>query len=288
MEPLRSRMSELRQRIFVAFDTETTGLDPRNGNVVEIAGVRFTATGQEISRFSTLANPGRPIGREVTEIHGIDDTMVARAPNSSIACMQFARWLHPEDVLVAHNAAFDVAFIATELTRAEEESPRNVVLDTWKLAKVLEVPVHSFRLQSLLEHFGIVKQAFHRAMADALNVKALFLEFLEQLPNRQLQELEADAGVESHHQRAPSTLPLLPRFATLHEAIDRGHVLRMTYEDDGSFRPQRVLPLTVSVRDGREVLVVQCMADGSVRQFELDRVVSIEEPSSADARMLRR
>lgn len=270
-------MSEIRQRIFVAFDTETTGLDPRRGNVVEIAGVRFTASGQEISRFATLANPGRPIGADVTEIHGIDDTMVSRAPNSSMACMQFARWLHDEDILVAHNAAFDVAFIATELTRADEDSPRNVVLDTWKLAKMLHLPVPSFRLQALLEHFGITHHGLHRAMADALNVRSLFLEFLKQLPTTRLSELEAGAAVESHHQRAPSTLPLLPRFAALHEAIDRGHVLCMTYEDDASFRPRRVLPLTVSARGGHEYLVAQCMADGSVQQFELDRIVTLDE-----------
>ena len=73
-------MTNLADRIYVAFDTETTGLSPKNAKVVEIAGVRFTAGGDEISRFSTLANPGDPMSPEVIQIHGIKDDMVRRAP----------------------------------------------------------------------------------------------------------------------------------------------------------------------------------------------------------------
>ena len=61
-------MIDLSRQVFIAFDTETTGLSPQNSNVIEIAGVRFTGTGQEIARFSTLANPGVRIDPEVTKI----------------------------------------------------------------------------------------------------------------------------------------------------------------------------------------------------------------------------
>ena len=272
-------MTDLRQRVFVAFDTETTGLEPRDGHVVEIAGVRFTGDGREIGRFATLANPGRPINADVTRIHGIDDTMVAYAPDSTEACRQFTAWIDEEDLLVAHNAPFDVAFISSELTRGRIESPRNDVIDTLLCMRSLDLPVPSYRLGTLVEHFGFESNGYHRALQDALHVRDLLLEFLNRNPGMSLGMLLGVGGVETHYKTAPSTMRLMPRFASLHEAIDRGELLSMRYDGDDElgFGAHRILPLTLTASDGKEFLVAQCMHDGGVREFRLDRIIEFHE-----------
>ena len=173
-------MNDPKERIYVAFDTETTGLKPQQANVVEIAGVRFTGDGDEISRFSTFANPGGPMSPEVISIHGISDAMVSRAPDPSNACRQFASWLHKDDILVAHNAAFDVTFISTELTRGGHPAPHNRVIDSLKLTRLLELPVKNYKLATLVDHFGFPESGYHRAMADSLYVMHLVTTLIKQ------------------------------------------------------------------------------------------------------------
>lgn len=66
-------------KTFVAFDLETTGLDPKTDTIIEIAMVRFDESGI-LEEFSSLVNPGMPIPEEVTNITGITHADVANAP----------------------------------------------------------------------------------------------------------------------------------------------------------------------------------------------------------------
>ncbi len=270
-------MNDPKERIYVAFDTETTGLKPQQSNVVEIAGVRFTGGGDEISRFSTLANPGGPMSPEVISIHGISDAMVSRAPDPSNACRQFASWLHNDDILVAHNAAFDVTFISTELTRGGHEAPHNRVVDTLKLTRLMDLPVKNYKLGTLVDHFGFPESGYHRAMADSLYVMQLMVALIGKHDPREFEELMRRATTSSHHATAPSTVGLAPRFAAIPDAIRKGDVLTMRYAGE---RPQRVLPLTFCKFDDVDCLMAQCMTDGSVRQYRLSEIIDF---SAVDA-----
>ena len=65
----------MHRSVFVAFDTETTGLYPGFDQIVEIAACRFK-NGEMIDEFQTLVNPERDIPSEVTDIHGITEESV--------------------------------------------------------------------------------------------------------------------------------------------------------------------------------------------------------------------
>ena len=65
---------------YIAFDIETTGLHSSNDRIVEIGCVRFSETGEEISRFQSLINPQVIITDELIKIHGITNEMVADQP----------------------------------------------------------------------------------------------------------------------------------------------------------------------------------------------------------------
>lgn len=115
LEPLPKRTPPegLHTRLGLFVDVETTGLNPTQDEIIELAMIPFTYgldgqiydTGEP---FQQLRQPSRPISTEVTAITGIEDTMVAGKVISSEAVIAFAA---PAALVIAHNAAFDRKFL---------------------------------------------------------------------------------------------------------------------------------------------------------------------------------
>ena len=101
------------QRVLV-LDTETTGLDSRSEKVIELAMLSVqvdTATGLPVGRvtvYESFEDPGRPIPAAITEITGIDDSMVR---GQRVDDAQVAQLVAGADLIVAHNAGFDRPFV---------------------------------------------------------------------------------------------------------------------------------------------------------------------------------
>lgn len=101
------------QRVIV-LDTETTGLDSKSEKVIELAMLSVQvdlATGQPVGPvtvYASFEDPGKPIPPQITEITGIDDTMVAgqRIDDAAVAAL-----VQAADLIVAHNAGFDRPFV---------------------------------------------------------------------------------------------------------------------------------------------------------------------------------
>lgn len=167
---------------FTAFDTETTGLDPRACRVVELGGVRFDSRGIA-ARFNTLIDPGVPMPAEVTRINGITDAMLSGQPKADAALADFLRF-SGNAVLVAHNAPFDVSFINEELVRLGKPALKNRVVDTRVFARDMFPGLPNYKLQDLAARFGIKAIDAHRAEDDARVCMELFLVCLAELRAR--------------------------------------------------------------------------------------------------------
>lgn len=160
--------------IFVAFDTETTGLDPRAGRVVELAGVKFTLADGIVDSFQSLIDPGMPIPLDVIRVHGITDDEVRGWPDASIVLAQFFRFLDgPETVLVAHNAPFDLGFLGHEMARHGLTPPENLVLDTLTLARRYHPKLVNHQLGTVARFLDVQIEMQHRAFADSLLVRGI-------------------------------------------------------------------------------------------------------------------
>ncbi len=88
---VRGRSTEPLTGTFIVFDLETTGLNPANEEITEIAAVRMVE-GEIRDSFQTYVNPHMPIPAEITELTGISDETVADAPDLDEAVPKFLAW----------------------------------------------------------------------------------------------------------------------------------------------------------------------------------------------------
>ena len=146
---------------FIAFDTETTGLDPVSGRIVEIGAVKFDQRGV-IARYNVLINPEMPMPEEALIADVFPD---------------FFDFIGT-GVLVAHNAPFDINYVNAELKRAGKFPLTNKAVDTRIFAKEVFPGLSSYALQDLAVQFGITALEAHRAEDDARVCMELFEQIL--------------------------------------------------------------------------------------------------------------
>jgi len=161
----------------VAFDLETTGLNPGTDRIAEIGAVKFDNKGL-IARFSTLVNPGIPMPPEAGRVNKITDEMLSGKPEIGEVLPDFLRFIG-EAALIAHNAPFDCGFINAKL-----ETPLpNPVVDTLLVSKRLFPSLQSHSLQNLAASLGISAVNAHRAEDDARLCMEIFLRCVGKKPS---------------------------------------------------------------------------------------------------------
>ena len=133
-------------------DVETSGFDPAAARVLSVAALTITADGAIENSMYTLLNPGVDPGP--TNIHGLTPTMLAGQPCYADIAEHLAPLLRGR-ILVAHNAAFDYAFLAAEARRCDTELPVTSVLCTLELAALLDLDLDSLSLAALARHWNI-------------------------------------------------------------------------------------------------------------------------------------
>jgi DNA polymerase-3 subunit epsilon len=148
---------------YVLLDLETTGGNPLDCRVTEIAAVRVE-NGQEVARWSTLVNPGTRIPPLIQNITGISDAMVADAPTFDEVAQTLLKLLDGA-VLVAHNVRFDHGFLLQEYARVDM-ALRVKTLCTVRLSRKLYPQHKSHGLDAIMQRHGLTTLSRHRAMGD--------------------------------------------------------------------------------------------------------------------------
>lgn len=163
---------------YTVFDTETTGLDPSNGDeIVAIGAVRIVNTRLLTSEvFEQLVNPRRGMSLVATRIHGITDVMLRDQPVIEQVLPGFHSFC-ADTVLVAHNAAFDMRFLQIK-ERASGVEFGHAVLDTLMLSAVLHPDHTDHTLEAIAARFGISVIGRHTALGDAIVTGQIFLKMI--------------------------------------------------------------------------------------------------------------
>lgn len=113
-------------------DTETTGLKQEEGHrIIEIAMLTYRyATREVVDKLVLRINPERPIDPGAQAVHGISFGELVDCPTWKDVAEQVSAFMARSDVLVAHNAGFDMPFIVNELLRVGVDVPDVEVFDT--------------------------------------------------------------------------------------------------------------------------------------------------------------
>lgn len=164
---------------FIAFDLETTGIQPKTDAIVEIGAVRFDDA-EPLDTFCTLINPGRPIPPEASAVNGITDEMVAGKPAVETVLADLAGFCSDRP-LVAHNAPFDFKFLLNAVETHQAKAPTGPVLDSCALARVVFPGQINYKLGTLVNHFSFPPGDFHRAEIDSVHCGRLFAKIVESL-----------------------------------------------------------------------------------------------------------
>ena len=151
----------------VIVDVETTGWRPDEAMITEIGAVRVS-WGTPRAEFAALVNPGGIIPLDIAELTGITDEMVGAAPPIAAVLPAFLAFASG-CVLAAHNAPFDIGFLAAACQRHHLPWPAFPVLDTAALARTVlsAADVPNCRLATLADFFGARFRPCHRALPDA-------------------------------------------------------------------------------------------------------------------------
>ncbi|HOY85529.1 MAG TPA: helicase C-terminal domain-containing protein [Candidatus Syntrophosphaera sp.] len=164
---------------FVAFDTETTGLDPKKDELIELAAVRFRG-GEVTERFSTLVRPRGEVPKFIQYLTHIDPQELKDAPDAGTALKQFFAFIG-DDILVAHNASFDIGFVNHHSALSGGELIQRPTWDTVEIARSYLPFTSDHRLGTLTNHFEINLANAHRAGADAEATGLLLVKLAEHI-----------------------------------------------------------------------------------------------------------
>jgi DNA polymerase-3 subunit epsilon len=163
---------------YTVFDTETTGLEPSQGDEIIQFGAVRVINGRLLRQetFDQLVDPGKPIKPEGIPIHGITDEMVRGQPDIAAVLPAFHAFC-ADTVLVGHNVAFDMRFLELKeaTTGLHFHQP---VLDTLLLSAVVAPSQESHKLETIAERLGVNVIGRHTALGDALVAGEVFLKLL--------------------------------------------------------------------------------------------------------------
>jgi DNA polymerase III epsilon subunit family exonuclease len=240
--------------IITAFDLETTGLSASWDRIVELGAIRWQY-GNELASYQCLINPQRPMPPAVIEVHGITDDDVKDSPFIEEKLSEYIDFLQA-DIVVAHNARFDIGFLRQSCLRTGIPMPSLHYIDTCALARRTFPGLTSYSLPTLRDHFGLGGTVSHRALEDTRVCLQLFLLCID---NGGVINEYFNEGMEGLPQHLES----------VKTAIAEHREVMIEYCDGkGRVTKRRILPLGV---DGG-ILQAHCTLRNDNRHFNIDRI----------------
>ena len=162
---------------YTVFDTETTGLDTQNDEIISIGAVRVV-NGRLLREevFDQFVDPRRAVPAASTRFHGITGEMLLGQPPIETVLGRFRQFV-ADTILVGHNVAFDMRMLQMK-EKASGVAFVNPVLDTLLLSAVIHPAHGDHRLEALARLLGVSIVGRHTALGDALVTGEIFLKMI--------------------------------------------------------------------------------------------------------------
>ncbi|MBV8789891.1 MAG: DEDDh family exonuclease [Mycobacterium sp.] len=168
---------------WAVIDVETSGFRPGQARVISLAVLGLAADGRVEQSVVSLLNPGVDPGP--THVHGLTAAMLEDQPQFADIVGDVVEVVRGR-TLVAHNVAFDYAFLAAEAELAGAELPVDSVMCTVELARRLDLGIDNLRLETLAAHWGVTQERPHDAFDDAMVLTGVLASALNRARERDI------------------------------------------------------------------------------------------------------
>jgi DNA polymerase-3 subunit epsilon len=151
----------------IVVDTETTGLDPRQGHrIIELAAIELDGRKVSLRRFHRYLNPEREIDAGAVAVHGLTYERLQDEAKFADIAAGFMEFIEGAELII-HNAPFDMGFLNHELELLGLPPLRNTVVDTLKVAREMH-PGKKNSLNALCSRYEIdnAHRTLHGALLD--------------------------------------------------------------------------------------------------------------------------
>jgi DNA polymerase III epsilon subunit family exonuclease len=177
----------LKHCTFIALDLETTGLSPDKSEILEIGMIKFNQE-SVIGTYQQLVKPSGIIPIESTNVHGITLDMLYQSPTFAEILPSFLNFIE-SNVLVAHNASFDLTFLDYHARKVNVQIPNLPVLCTLQLSRKYFPKFKTYKLSDLRRNLGITQSKIRMTDVkhhhEALNDSYACMEVLRKILNLQ-------------------------------------------------------------------------------------------------------
>ena len=194
----------------IVLDTETTGLNYKNGDrVIEIGCVELINHVATTNNLHFYCSTNKNIESGAIKIHGLTNEFLSKHPNFEDQAQKFIDFVE-NDTLIIHNADFDVGFINNELNLIGRGNLKNKVIDTVSLArKTLNTRIAN--LDYLCRRFSIDlgERKLHGALLDSQLLAEVYLELIggKQISMRLDMSKEKEVILEKSNNETPRLYP---------------------------------------------------------------------------------
>lgn len=255
-------------RIFVAVDVETTGLDPAKDEIIEVAAVKFRGD-EVLETYQQFVKPRHSLPLKITRLTGIRDADLEDAPRFVQIGPDLVRFLKSYP-LVGHSVGFDIRMLQSHGMRLPQPS-----YDTFDLATLLMPKAPAYRLGTLAAVLGITHEEAHRALSDADVARQVFLRMLERIDTLPIEELS-----EINRLTARMQWPLHDLFAEAERLKAKNFFLDGGRQAvDGGQHIVELLPSTVHRAPSTEAAPLK--PTGNEQPLDLDQVRAFFAPTGA-------
>jgi len=215
----------------IVLDTETTGLDPKQGHrIIEIGCVEIDNRRLTGRNFHRYLNPDRDIDEAATEVHGLTRQFLSDKPRFKEIEDEFLEFVAGAELII-HNAPFDIGFLDSELTLLPSSQSMNsvcTVLDTLVLAREKH-PGQRNNLDALCKRYGVdnTQRDLHGALLDAEILADVYLVMTSGQSSLALREESSEAASNFSKPRKLDPARTPPRVIRASVEELRAHAARL-------------------------------------------------------------
>ena len=171
---------------FTALDLETSGLDPNESEILEIAAIRFDRD-KILSTYNFLVKPNKPLQLSAQIVNGITPKMLENARTLDSILPEFLRFIEGS-ALVIQNSEFDLSFLFPEAKKRRLAIPTLPVFCTLNLTRKFFPELKKHNLVALRDFFKIekmnttsIRHSFHEALDDSFAAMKVFIQCIDKI-----------------------------------------------------------------------------------------------------------